>query len=126
MFRNLFGGLSRAGIQIVEHQDSGDSKYGGGSTRDECLPMRLGRVFVTPAAQRELGRAQVTVSSLLDRHATGNWGFVTTEEWASNDDNLISYETVTSVYALPGTGAQVLVNTDGSRTSTVVFLPQQG
>lgn len=117
MFTQWLAGLFGPELCEPEWNDgaSGASKDG--------FPLSLGRVRVTRSARTALAAARVDVRVLLEKHATGDFGDVTQDEEAANVEAVAHGGMVTSLYSLPDTGECVLVNTEGSRTSTVVCLP---
>lgn len=86
------------------------------------LPLSLGRVVATPAALAALLLAKTSPTSLLVRHATGDWGDVDREDGAANDQAVIDGARVLSVYTL-GTGETVWIITEADRSVTTILLP---
>jgi hypothetical protein len=97
----------------------------------------LGRVLITPAAQRFLDSTDTTPLNLLVRHGTGDWGDICTEDRGLNEQSLVEGSRLLSVYkVLEGADAgsardrvPVWVITeatddDGKRAATTILLPE--
>jgi hypothetical protein len=80
----------------------------------------LGEIRIAGSAQRKVHSRDVEMA--LRRHAEGDWGQVSPEEWARNDRNLSSGHRLLSAYrAQSGYAFWVIVITDYDRRSTIVF-----
>ena len=85
-------------------------------------PMKtlLGRIVATPAALGTVSQPDIVAA--LRRHAVGDWGDVTPDDRAANDDALKSNERILSVYQ-SATGITFWVLTEADRSVTTVLLP---
>ena len=86
--------------------------------------IELGTVVGTPGALAELERAGVPPQQILDRHASGDWGDVRSEDRAASDLAVLTGERLFSSYRLP-TGVRVWVLTEWDRSATTVLLPEE-
>jgi hypothetical protein len=75
---------------------------------------------ITTRTRFPLGDVQIAGSARLRRHAQGDWGQVSSEEWARNDRNLSSGHRLLSAYRAQS-GYAFWVITDYDRRSTIVF-----
>ncbi|WP_167313464.1 hypothetical protein [Ralstonia insidiosa] len=82
----------------------------------------LGQLVATPAAVAALAAAGVSIFKLLNRHARGDWGDLSTEDLAPNDLAAITGQRVLSSY-LMGNGQKVWIITEWDRSVTTVLLP---
>lgn len=82
----------------------------------------LGRLLATPAAMAALDAVGVSVFSLVNRHARGDWGDVCDEDRQHNDLAAIAGQRVLSSYPLPD-GQKVWILTEWDRSATTVLLP---
>ena len=80
----------------------------------------LGRIVATPAALGTVSQPDIVAA--LRRHAVGDWGDVTPDDRAANDDALRSGERLLSVYQ-SATGTTFWVLTEADRSVTTVLLP---
>jgi hypothetical protein len=91
---------------------------------DKPIPIavfRLGRIVTTLNA-RELLLAE-DVSVAIQRHQAGDWGDVSQEEQAANEQALTQGNQVVSAYKSSG-GTTFLLITEGDRSITTVLLPE--
>lgn len=90
----------------------------------ELSPPRLplGQLVATPAAIAALAAADVSIFKLLNRHARGDWGDLSTEDLALNDLAAITGQRVLSSYLL-GNGQKVWIITEWDRSVTTTLLP---
>ena len=80
----------------------------------------LGRIVATPAALGTVSQPDIVAA--LRRHAVGDWGDVTPDDRAANDDALLSGDRILSVYC-SATGTTFWVLTEADRSVTTVLLP---
>ena len=80
----------------------------------------LGRTVATPAALGTVSQPDIVAA--LRRHAAGDWGDVTPDDRAANDNALKSNERILSVYR-SATGTTFWVLTEADRSVTTVLLP---
>lgn len=92
-------------------------KSNGGLGR--YLPLYLGVVTATGPAMDALDEAGVSARTLLIRHAMGDWGDVSDEDWDANDDGVIYGRRIESRYELP-TGKSIWIVTEADRGATTV------
>ena len=84
----------------------------------------LGLVVATPGALEVLGAFEVSPSMLVERHASGDWGDVPSEDARENEYSLKYGFRVLSSYPLPG-GERIWIITEADRSSTCLLLPRE-
>ena len=89
-------------------------------TPSGSMKVPLGQVVATPAALETVSQPDIVAA--LRRHAVGDWGDVTPDDRAANDDALKSGERILSVYR-SATGTTFWVLTEADRSVTTVLLP---
>ena len=82
----------------------------------------LGDVVATPQSIYVLSESGMSVQSLLQRHATGDWGDLCTEDMQANNDALQYGDRLLSSYVL-SESCKVWVITEYDRSVTTVLLP---
>lgn len=82
----------------------------------------LGQVGITEGAVEALERANISASSIVQRHVLGDWGDVTDQDKKSNDLALEMGGRILSAYHLPDR-TEVWVTTEPDRNATTVLLP---
>ncbi|WP_423193167.1 hypothetical protein [Cupriavidus sp. H18C2] len=82
----------------------------------------LGSVFVSLGALTALSAARIPLVHFLIRHARGDWGQISDEDWQRNECALATGDHLLSSYLLP-TGQKIWVQTTGDRAVTFVLLP---
>jgi len=82
----------------------------------------LGVVVATPGALEVLGEFEVSPSELVERHASGDWGNVPSEDARENEYSLKHGFRVFSSYPLPS-GERIWILTEADRSSTCLLLP---
>ena len=85
---------------------------------------RLGTVLVTPGAILALVEANQSAVALLKRHAYGDWGDLTSEDWQTNDRALQEGSRLFSAYTLT-TGRRLWIITEWDRSYTTLLLPTE-
>jgi hypothetical protein len=85
----------------------------------------LGQVVVTPGALDALETEGIQPTVLLERHETGDWGELDTDDWKANDDALKTGGRLLSAYTLPQTQVKVWVITESDRSATTLLLPNE-
>jgi len=85
---------------------------------------RLGTVLITPGAILALVEANQSALDLLDRHAYGDWGELTGEDWQANEQALKEGSRLFSAYTLT-TGERIWVISEWDRSATTVLLPRE-
>lgn len=101
----------------------GDLEMKTKQTKESCL-FRLGSVYFTPEAQEALRQADLAPSYLLELHATGDWGDLSQEDKAANDEAVKLGGRILSAYNLPD-GDAVWIITEADRKKTTILLPDQ-
>lgn len=84
----------------------------------------LGRVVATPGALDAVETAGDNLSVFLSRHANGDWGLVSVEDAAMNDEALRHGERVLSAYNT-SLGTKLWIITEADRSATTVLLPSE-
>jgi len=84
----------------------------------------LGIVVATPGALEVLGRLEVSPPELVERHASGDWGDVPSEDARENEYSLQHGFRILSSYPLPS-GERIWIITEADRSSTVLLLPRE-
>jgi hypothetical protein len=81
----------------------------------------LGRLVATPGAMALANQA--TMTHLLARHASGDWGDVDYEDWAANDRSAREGSRILSAYHV-GTEKLWMI-TEADRSVTTFLLPSE-
>ena len=84
----------------------------------------LGDVVATPQSICVLSESGMSVQSLLQRHATGDWGDVCEEDRVVNNDALQYGDRLLSSYVL-SESCKVWVITEWDRSVTTILLPSE-
>ena len=84
-------------------------------------PFPLGRLVATPNALRQLSHADI--QSALNRHITGDWGDLDSEDWAANESALVHGSRLFSVYHGEN-GVKFYIITEADRSVTTILLPE--
>ena len=82
----------------------------------------LGDVVATPQSIYVLSESGMSVQSLLQRHATGDWGNLCTDDINANNDALQYGDRLLSSYVLSDS-CKVWVITEWDRSVTTILLP---
>lgn len=91
-------------------------------TEAVCVP--LGRVGITPGAERALEAAAQNALQVLTRHHFGDWGELEKEDWERNNHALEHGLRLLSAYRLRN-GVKVWVITESDRSCTTVLTPEE-
>lgn len=83
----------------------------------------LGRVVATPGALELLESASTNPATLLERHASGDWGEVSREDARENERSVRCGYRILSSY--PVGGEKVWILTEADRSSTCLLLPSE-
>lgn len=83
-----------------------------------------GQLVATPGALELLGELEISPSSLLERHLSGDWGEVPKEDARENEWSVKHGYRVLSSYDV-GDSQRVWVITEADRSSTCVLLPEE-
>ena len=84
-----------------------------------------GQVLATPGAIEALKAANVTASTLLNRHLSGDYGNVCEEDRQANDRGIKSGDRILSSYPITADGVKVWVLTEADRSVTTFLLPEE-
>ena len=88
----------------------------------------LGQVVGTPASINFLATHGVSPATLLDRHATGDWGDTDDDDSISNDQSLEDGSRILSVYNVGDEQVWIITdasNDQGKRDVTTILLPSE-
>src|ERR671931_2726167 len=94
-----------------------------------AVSFSLGHIAITPGALAALQRHGVAPATLLDRHASGDWGDIDPEDQGLNEQALRTGDRLLSVYPI-AEGVTIWVITeaaddDGERSATTILLPTE-
>jgi len=85
----------------------------------------LGRILATPAALAMLGENEdergAALSTILARHAGGDWGDLCPDARQANEDALVAGGRLLSSYTVRGHPVWIITETD--RSATTALLP---
>ena len=84
----------------------------------------LGRVVATPGALELLKTTETPSAELLERHVSGDWGEVPSEDARENARSLKYGWRVLSSYPIGENGGKVWIITEADRSSAYVLLPE--
>ena len=82
----------------------------------------LGQVLITPGAYEELNLRDVAES--LMRHASGDFGLVSEEDWALNEEAVENEGRIFSVYR-DRLDVKYWIITEWDRSATTILLPSE-
>jgi hypothetical protein len=89
----------------------------------------LGQVVATPGALEALEESGQTPDFFLEQHASGDWGIVSEEDWALNDQALVDGSRLLSAYrTLKGKKIWIITEAaddNGHRTVSTLLLPEE-
>ncbi len=86
---------------------------------------RLGRLLMTPGAQRAMAVASQDPLTLLARHSEGDWGDVGPQDRDANERALVEGARILSTYQLAPEGPKLWVITEADRAATTILLPEE-
>ncbi|QSI78782.1 hypothetical protein [Niveibacterium microcysteis] len=84
----------------------------------------LGRTLITPGALDLLANFNQSPSSLLFRHASGDWGCVCEEDATANTSAVNDGSRILSAFSVGGF-TTVWIITEADRSSTTILLPEE-
>jgi len=84
-----------------------------------------GQIVATPGALELLGELEISPSSLLERHLSGDWGEVPKEDARENEFSIKHGFRVVSSYNVGDGGHRIWVITEADRSSTCLLLPEE-
>ena len=90
---------------------------------------RPGRILATPGVLAALEHASQNTSEFLSRHLAGDWGAVSADDKAANDESLLDGSRLLSAYVLT-TDVKIWIITEavddhGNRETTTILLPDE-
>ncbi len=85
----------------------------------------LGQLLATPAALELLGDLEISPSSLLERHMSGDWGEVCAADARENELSIRRGFRVLSSYPVGDDDERVWIITEADRSSTCLLLPSE-
>ena len=88
-----------------------------------ALRFILGHVVATPGALETLQEAGITPLDLLSRHGSGDWGSMSQEDKAANDQAIQEGSRIFSAYEVAG--QKIWIITEGDRSSTCLLRPEE-
>jgi hypothetical protein len=86
--------------------------------------IELGQLVSTPGALAAFEEAGQVPLEFLLRHASGDWGDVSSEDWQENDLSLREGFRLLSSYHL-STGVKIWIITEADRSATTILLPEE-
>jgi len=90
---------------------------------DRPARFSLGQLAATPGALAVFERSGASVSALLSRHQSGDWGEVGAEDWQANEQSLENGWRLLSVYTVAG--RKIWIITEADRSATTILLPEE-
>lgn len=84
----------------------------------------LGQVVATRGALAAIREAGQSPTLFVLRHAGGDWGEVSGDDWAMNDEAVENGDRLLSAYRT-ATGARVWLITEADRSVTTILLPDE-
>ncbi|MEE9199146.1 MAG: hypothetical protein V3U26_05055 [Dehalococcoidia bacterium] len=93
------------------------------------MALELGRTLMTRgvsdlADSDPSGNFRAVLADLLRRHASGDWGALSSEDLRANEQALKNGDRVFSCYRLLS-GVKLWVITEADRSSTTILLPEE-
>ena len=90
---------------------------------------RLGQTVATPAALEAIQQARQSPAEFLDRHVRGDWGNLSADDRALNDEAVHDGSRILSAYVTRA-GEKIWVITEatddrGHRSATTILLPDE-
>lgn len=86
--------------------------------------IKLGQIVATPGALAALDEAGQNPNEFLERHQSGDWGEVPSEDWNENELSVKEGFRVLSAYTL-STGKKIWIITEADRSATTLLLPDE-
>lgn len=84
----------------------------------------LGQLLATPGALKAAEASGDSLAKYINRHATGEWGTVDSEDKRANNQALKDGTRVFSAYIMKG-GTKIWIITEADRSATTVLLPEE-
>ena len=88
------------------------------------LRLQLGKIRITPRAVDAFFAAHQTPHGFRDRHRAGDWGEISQQEKAQNEQALKEGLYIRSAYSLK-TGVIIWIMTNPDRSKTLFLLPEE-
>jgi hypothetical protein len=88
------------------------------------MKFELGNTSITLGANALLDEFQISPLTLLDRHVSGDWGDLDSEDKARNERALLDGDRLFSSYKV-SEHAKVYVITEWDRSQTTILLPSE-
>lgn len=98
--------------------------FAQGAQEPKRTKLKLGRLVATPGSLRALDEANQVAFEFLQRHVSGDWGEVCSEDWQENELSLRKGFRVLSAYTL-STGKKIWIITEADRYATTILLPEE-
>lgn len=92
--------------------------------QNQAQPFPLGQIVATPGALEALESSGQTPAEFLTRHATGDWGDLSTDDIAENEFSIKNGFRLLSSY-LTASGQRLWVITEAQRDVTTLLLPDE-
>ncbi|MGD9689156.1 MAG: hypothetical protein AB7K52_00605 [Phycisphaerales bacterium] len=86
-----------------------------------AIELTLGATVITPSALDALNGADIPAA--LRRHASGDWGDVSPDDWSENNLSVEEGRRILSAYR-DARGIKFWVITEADRSATTVLLPE--
>jgi len=83
----------------------------------------LGQILATPSAMEALRQANQSAADFLLRHATGDWGELSSVDRRQNELALLHGERILSAYRTHQ-GCRLWIITEADRSATTIVLPE--
>ena len=87
-------------------------------------PFGLGQLLATPGALAVIEQAGQVPALFIDRHASGDWGEMCSDDWALNDEALESGGRLHSAYRT-SLNIRIWVITESDLSATTLLLPDE-
>ena len=87
-------------------------------------PFGLGQLLATPGALAAIEQAGQMPALFINRHASGDWGEMCSDDWALNDKALESGGRLLSAYST-AKGERIWVITESDFRATTILLPDE-
>jgi hypothetical protein len=93
------------------------------------MKFRLGQILATPGALEAIERSGQMALDFLERHAQGDWGELSEDDWQANQQSVEDGSRILSAYStLKGEKLWVITEAegdDGRRAATTILLPDE-
>jgi len=87
-------------------------------------PFALGEIVATRGAIAAIQAAEQSPLEFLCRHIRNDWGEVCPDDWALNDEALVSGDRILSAYKT-NKGVRIWIITESDRSATTLLLPDE-